>query len=1180
MATEKDILWFAKILKGFKIQKVLGKSALGTLYKIEHSVYGISVLKYFEGQVLENPKLLKKLLSESKTAQEIEHPYIAHIYQMDYQPHPFVIREWVEGISLQEKYKEKAMPALDATELLIKIVLGIQAAYNFSIRHKNIKPTNIILTPQDSLKIVDFLLPPSVPYYISPEQILAKKSDIRSDIYSMGILYYKVLTGRVPFAGKMKETSKKHLEEKYPQIPDLPEEIKDVLDHCLAKKVEDRYSDPMELLISLRKARQRLVEDAMLKNPVTKESVTFSLPKIEELMNILSPMSQTGMSLINTTSMLVAQKRQETLDITQEIIPEEMTEELPSSTEENLHEGQEESLSENRETEQPKKIASAFLPTEEEDFWDIEILEEKTAIEPAYENLPRNLPEYLERALLLATDVKALRQNGKILTSLTIPCSKEYKEKILEYLRLVLRRECWVVQEEEQEEKIHIVIDLELAKTFRYFNHFEDRIQNALAKLPKLSTIHKSIITRIQPMDEVKVVDEESKPEKNPSKDSKDSKDASIYNVLDTIIGISENELQAVSEENPEDTEERIDRDEEILYEETLDLMINFQNPCQTRAWFKLVKEHGWEQGKHFELQSKKKHGLKNLCFTINLLELQEYERKRTGVSSVKEFFQGDYEITRFDHGGMAAVLKLTTKDDTIIFLRPENHWARQKFAPYLCVRQGLDGKECVYAQMPKGTEFVVKVAFEGREEALIYESRLLSNLAQDANISKNIIGMVQQGSFLASPEESTAEKQEERIGYYMMMEYASWGNIDQFSRKFPDYHLPPNIALLVLYGMVLTLQHLKKKGIIHRDIKPQNILMDPEGVPKLSDFGLAITVEEAGAQLNEERRRLLRLVDKEFLTISNKKEQLQTRVKKNREKIKQLAWDKEQDKFEEMSVKINEMYREIDDLVEQEKARAEGLKERYRPMSAEEIALKGEFAGSLYYAAPEQFAPAKVLTCQCDVYQLGAVSYTMLTGKFPVKGKNIAEVMSQIVLGHKKPHITETLKKTPLVNLIDDLVYQMMEQDPEQRITIEETREKLENILVHFSNEIIQEPCFTLPARLKTEKEIKSWNEKVEYAKKVYQKMLPGLEKLIQEIKAKKQKEKEEKEAEERARNIKSNSMEIIPLWREKGKESSLFRFHCPSCNRKLQLPPSKVGKSIQCPNCKQKLMAKYLDE
>ncbi len=1177
MATEKDILWFAKTLKGFKIQKLLGKSMLGTLYKIEHPVYGISVLKYFEGQVLENPKLLKKLLSESKTAQEIEHPYVAHIYQVDYQPHPFIIREWVEGSSLQEQQKDKAMPALDATELLINIALGIQAAYNFSIRHKNIKPANIILTPQDSLKVVDFLLPPSVPYYISPEQILGKKSDIRSDIYSLGIVYYKVLTGRVPFAGKMKETSKKHLEEHYPQIPDLPDEIREVLDRCLAKKAEERYNDPMELVAGLRKARQRLLEDNMLQNPVTKESVTFSLPKIEELINILAPLSQSGTNLLNTTSMLVAQKRNDSLDITQAIIPEEITEEIVPSLEEVLQENPEEILTENRETYQAKKTFSVSLHTDEEDFWDIEILEEKTPIDPAYENLPRNIPEYLERALLLATDVKTLRQNGKVLSSLTIPCARGQKEKVLDYLRLVLRRECWVVQEEESNEKIYVVVDLELAKTFRYFNYFEDRIQNALSKLPKLSTIHKSIITRVQPIDEIQVVEEEGKADKSPTKDSKD---ASLYNVLDTIIGITEKEAQSSGEEIPEEFEEKIERDEQILYEETLDLMINFQNPCQTRAWFKLVKEHGWEQGKHFELQTKKKHGLKNLCFTINLMELQEYERKRTNVSSVKEFFQGDYDITRFDHGGMAAVLKLTTKDDTIIFLRPENHWARQKFAPYLCVRHGSDGKECVYAQMPKGTEFVVKVAFEGREEALIYESRLLSNLAQDANISKNIIGMVQQGSFLASPEESSSEKQEERIGYYMMMEYASWGNIDQFSRKFPEYHLPPNIALLVIYGMVLTLQHLKKKGIIHRDIKPQNILMDPEGVPKLSDFGLAITVEEAGAQLNEERRRLLRLVDKEFLTISNKKEQLQTRVKKIREKTRQLVWDKEQDKFEEMSLKLNEMYREIEDLIAQEKARAEGLKERYRPMSAEEIALKGEFAGSLYYAAPEQFAPAKVLTCQCDVYQLGAVSYTMLTGKFPVKGKNIAEVMSQIVLGHKKPHVTETLKKTPLTEQIDDLIYQMMEQDPEQRITIEETRDKLENILVTFSQELLQEPVFNLPGRLKSEKEIKSWNEKIENSKKICQKMLPALEKIIQEIKAAKQKEKEEKETEERVKNTKSNSIEIISLWREKGKEASLFRFHCPSCNRKLQLPTSKVGKTIQCPNCKQKLMAKYLDE
>ena len=84
MASEKDIIRLEKTLKGCKIKKIVGKSHLGTLYLIHHSVYGDCVLKYFEGPILENRNFLKKLLREAKIAQEVEHPYCCRLYQVDY----------------------------------------------------------------------------------------------------------------------------------------------------------------------------------------------------------------------------------------------------------------------------------------------------------------------------------------------------------------------------------------------------------------------------------------------------------------------------------------------------------------------------------------------------------------------------------------------------------------------------------------------------------------------------------------------------------------------------------------------------------------------------------------------------------------------------------------------------------------------------------------------------------------------------------------------------------------------------------------------------------------------------------------------------------------------------------------------------------------------------------------
>lgn len=1249
MASEKDILWLEKNLRGCKIRKEIGRSNLGTLYLIQHPMYGNCVLKYFEGPLVANQKFIKKILEESNVARQIEHPYVAKIYQVDYQPRPFMIREWIKGDSLEERLKEGVLQPIEATNLVISIALGLQSAYNYNVRHKNLKPTNVILTGAE-IKLVDFMLPPTEAYYIAPEQFEGKKSDIRSDIYALGVIYYKSLTGQLPFAGNFREIGQVAPEIKC-ELAGLPAFLKDVFNKALARNPDQRYQDPMAWVAALRVIKQRLM--------IPQASNATQLNQIRSTPNLL------GMTLRNPmmSGLTFGNNKTKAIDdITMEI-PEDIDQAVIPNTLPNPINFSNLLLPNERQLDIPNEIIEMTpmgdVNEESEAELDLQKIQEipvSDDIGPDWEHLPLELPENLQRALLLATGVSTLKQDNNILINLTITLEIQYKDKVVEYLQTVLRRECWIFKEIENSDKIILIIDLELAKTLRYFNYFEDKIQAALSRLPVAqSSLQRSAISsKIEPID----------PPADPQ--SNVSKNAGVYTVFDTLMDLkqegllepkagdgqndadanSPGDMQAVATDKtvrfnpnspnldnrkatpakqvsqPENIKFQRAQDaqataqvnfeelipssdakktqqgpianqktqflpmsdavgqepeggellssEPIRYPTSLLLEVNFQNPCQTRAWFKLVKEHGWEQGKHFQLESNKTASLRNLQFCVNLLALQEYERKRSGVSKVKEFFQGDYEISRFDHGGMAAVLKLTTKDETIIFLRPENSWARAKFADYLCVRCGADGKECIYASVPKGTEFVVKVAFEGREEALIYEARLLSTLAENAEVNKHVIGMVQQGSFLSSPDVG----HEERVGYYLMMEYASLGNVEQFSQRFPNFRQPVNLALYIIYCVILTLKHLKNKGIIHRDIKPQNILIDGEGVPKLSDFGLAITVGQSGSQLNEERRRLLRLVDKEFLSITNRKEQAQVQLKKLRERLKEINLTTEQQKFEEVSVQINQLYRKINKLVDQEKARAEGLKAKYRPMSAEEIALKGEFAGSIYYAAPEQFSPAKILTCQCDVYQLAAVFYNLVTGKPPVHGKNISEVMGQIVMG-LRPHICEVLPVTPLHEAVDELIYQMMDHDPEQRISVEKASEQIENILLTYSDELLSEPIFTRQSRIKTEKELKLWQEKIEYAKKMHRKIIPNLQKIIQQIQ-----EAKTNLAIKENQIPSINISETIYLWRPKEPQIQQgFRFRCPNCARKLQLPVGKVGKNIRCPNCQQRLIAKYKD-
>ena len=438
--------------------------------------------------------------------------------------------------------------------------------------------------------------------------------------------------------------------------------------------------------------------------------------------------------------------------------------------------------------------------------------------------------------------------------------------------------------------------------------------------------------------------------------------------------------------------------------------------------------------------------------------------------------------ISELDSGGMGVVLKLSARNDpTILSLRPENYWARKRFEGYLRVVKDRNNNEIIYAQIPKGTEFVVKVAFEGHEESLIQEARILSHLAEDPNVCETIIGSVQQGRLFALDE----KYDQMQIGYYLMLEYASQGNAEQLYRKFPDGKVSSVVAFVMMYGLVQTLQKLKEKGIIHRDIKPHNILMDERGVAKLSDFGLAITTMEESGTLTEERRRLLRMIDEEFLHISTEREQAEKNLRRLEEKKEKLT-DDSSDTLEKIVNEMEELKEKIPVLKKKEEDRAYELKGMYRTISAEENASRGKFAGSIYYAAPEQFETDRVLTHQCDVYQLGAVMFTMFTGRRPVEGKSTVEVMTS-VLNPVKPKVSEIIKGDSFLQEESEVIHKMMAYDPEERMSIDQVREEMDRILFQYALELKHPPAYEKTSYVQTPEQEERWKRKVEFAQELH---------------------------------------------------------------------------------------------
>ncbi|WP_372371479.1 protein kinase [Candidatus Uabimicrobium sp. HlEnr_7] len=1137
MSTQERAEIVLKTIGNSKLVGHLGKSKLGSVYVVKHKNLGLCVLKLFKDDIFVTKKFLKSLKRNIDVINEISHPSIASIYRLSEEPFPYMFREYADGTSLEQAINE-GLPPIEATSWMEKLTLALQATYNFGVSHKNLKPSNIFLN-DDNLTIVDFCLPASSSYYLSPEHCKGKRCGHKSDMYSLGIMFYQALTGSVPFRGKFRKVKKQHIEKTCPPIPGIPTEIDLILSRTLAKDKNERYETLLDLLNDLRKARKIFTDN----HDLVKKNITFAMQQMtpDDDKDDKDDKDDNHISI-------TIENEEEQDDYLEDV--------------ENFDIG----------TSSRKSVSTL------QDFKMIELEEQEEFLagkKPSCAD--RELPDIICKALEWITDTRQILENGKSLEKFTLHFDRNYWDVVENYLQKIIRRECWLIENTNDPQVLQLVVDLEKAKVFRYYNYFDDQINNALQKLPKYSTVHKTFFTQIT--DSVE------------SKHSKSQSRTSLFSILDTIISLKDDEenneeesgdtgggeeVKLVEDDNWLEVDEKAGENirklsqkkpqlDEISIETSIEVVVNFNSRYQTAAWLKLIRENSLEQGKHFQLNKKISEKLKR-CFVINLLALQEYHKHQEGISNVKDFFQGDYHIERLDHGGMATVLKLITKNEiTIIFLRPENQWARDYFGEHLRIRKTKDGKEGVYAEMPKGHVAVVKVAFEGREEALIYESRLLSKLAEEKNIRQYIIGMIQEGSFLASSAADSNSNQE-RVGYYLMMEYAAQGNIEQFSKRFPHGKLSAAVAFNVLYAMILTLQFLKNRGIIHRDIKPQNILMSEKMVPKLGDFGLAITVDEAGSKLNEERRRLLKLVDKEFLHISTEKEQCESRLQKIQEKIKNLSYPEDFKTFENLSEQITELKSNLRKLVQQELQRADNLKQRYRPMTAEEIAVKGEFAGSMIYAAPEQFSPSKLLTCNCDVYQLAAVTYTMLTGKPPVRGKNISAIMSQIILS-QKPKVADEIKNIPVIDAVSDLIYDMMNNDSEKRISIDEVRKQLEKIILKHFAELQQLPYYGTPKDLSKEEQ-EEWQEKVSYAQNAHKQSLIYIkewqEKIIEDMVLL---EKQKNETEE---------IEIIQIWWDDDDIPNHFRFRCPKCSKNLKLPVTVVGKKIRCPHCQSKLIAK----
>jgi len=271
----------------YEILGKIGAGGMADVYKVKDHILGrVVAVKVLKPEYSEDVNFVTKFRTEAQSAAGLEHPNIVNIYDVGSENGlHFIVMEHVEGITLKTYIEKKGQLSFkEAASIAIQVARGIEAAHNKEIIHRDIKPQNIIISTEGKVKVTDFGIARASNsntisadvmgsvHYASPEQARNGFVDGRSDLYSLGIVMYEMVTGRVPFDGDTTvAVALQHLQEEMvgPSVyaPELPISYEKIVLKCTQKNPDRRYQTIEELLADLRKALVTPDEDFVVIAP-------------------------------------------------------------------------------------------------------------------------------------------------------------------------------------------------------------------------------------------------------------------------------------------------------------------------------------------------------------------------------------------------------------------------------------------------------------------------------------------------------------------------------------------------------------------------------------------------------------------------------------------------------------------------------------------------------------------------------------------------------------------------------------------------------------------------------------------------------------------------------------------------------------------------------------------------
>ncbi|HVN04153.1 MAG TPA: serine/threonine-protein kinase [Bryobacteraceae bacterium] len=281
----------------YKILSALGEGGMGTVYKAVDVMLEREVaIKMLRPEIASQPQIVERFRSEAVTLAKLNHPSIATLYSFFRQGDQFfMVMEFVAGQTLDHLIRQSgALPADRAASVLAQALDGIGHAHAMGILHRDLKPSNIMLPATGGVKVMDFGIARLLNAarmtrtgglvgtleYIAPERVRGQEADLRSDLYSMGIVLFEMLTGRVPFHSDTEyELMRAQLEQAPPTLASLgittPPDVEAALMRSLAKNPEERFSSAAEFraaLVGPVTPTQDMIKPTRLSSPAIKET--------------------------------------------------------------------------------------------------------------------------------------------------------------------------------------------------------------------------------------------------------------------------------------------------------------------------------------------------------------------------------------------------------------------------------------------------------------------------------------------------------------------------------------------------------------------------------------------------------------------------------------------------------------------------------------------------------------------------------------------------------------------------------------------------------------------------------------------------------------------------------------------------------------------------------------------